>query len=250
MADSVVLDSTSGLWETLRRMGTVRDLKIGLKDFSASAVDAALLGLNRLRSLTVVTPDNAHENSGFDSAALSTNLTKLSVSSVPVSPSVGRLTGLVRLGICLGRHSDACSILHLSRFCLLEELSVNCGSGSDIRGEAFSCLTGLKKLALAMDDGEIEEHFFPHLQSLRRLTSLELRSRGTAGEAFLRRLYKLTLLTTLRELTLDVAEVDPRPFFTMGFLPRLRTLRIEACELSEGDRRDLKNRFHCLKSLQ
>ena len=217
----------------------------------------AFFGLNRLKSLTIEGCNRNRIDPGFDSLALLANLTQLFAVHTPVSSSVSELTGLVCLGLCVVPNRDLDLTRILSSLPLLEELVLNDYLDGGLSGFIFAPLTRLKKLSVIMASLKIEEDLFPVLGSLKSLTSLTVYSNGQMDFVSRRRFCGITLLTTLRELTLMITHLDffdlltgVRGYLIEGSFPRLRSLCIGAETLTEATRRELKRKLPCLNHLQ
>ena len=248
---------SSQLWAKLREMGTVTELALSPLRISTIADAEAFFGLSQLKSLTIGGCNRNRIDPGFDSLALLANLTQLLAVHTPVTSSVSELTGLVRLGLCVGADRNLDLTRTLSGLHLLEDLVLNCYLDRGLSGSVFAPLTGLKSFSLIMADLKIEEDFFPALGSLKSLTSLAVCSNGPMDFDSRQRFCRITLLTTLRELTLMITHLDffdlltgVRGYLVEGSFPRLRSLCTGAENLTDGARRELKRKLPCLNHLE
>ena len=248
---------SSHLLTKLREMGTVTKLALSPLRISTIADAEAFFGLSQLKSLTIGECDRNWIDTGFNSLTLLSNLTQLLAVYTPVTSSVSKLTGLVRLGLCVGADRNLDLTRTLSGLHLLEDLVLNCYLDRGLSGSVFAPLTRLESFSLIMDDLKIEEDFFPALGSLKSLTSLAVCSNGPMDFDSRQRFCRITLLTTLRELTLMITHLDffdpvtgVRGYLVEGSFPRLRSLCTSAENLTDGARRELERKLPCLNHLE
>ena len=239
-------------------MGTVTELTLNPLIISTVADAEAFFGLSQLKSLTIEGFIGNAIDPDFDSLALLSNLTQLLALYLPVTSSVSELTGLVSLGFRVHAERTLDLTRTLSNLPLLEELILTCYLDRGFSGSVFASLTRLKKLSLTMTDLTIEEDFFPLLASLKSLTSLTMHTNGPTYFDPRQRFRNITLLTTLRKLTLLITHLDflsdvltdERGRLIEGSFPSLRSLCIGAKRLTEDARRGLETALPSLNHLQ